>query len=86
MPKVKGTWLVTKHLHDKFDAVYDVSVFYDDTVDQAGVRGNAPQLIGEFSIFFIFNLSAFNFELSFPMDFILSGVLCPWNRYCTHLQ
>ncbi|XP_050731314.1 1-acyl-sn-glycerol-3-phosphate acyltransferase epsilon-like isoform X2 [Eriocheir sinensis] len=44
VPKVKGTWLVTKHLHDKFDAVYDVSVFYEGTVDQAGVRGNAPQL------------------------------------------
>lgn len=52
MPKVKGTWLVTKHLHDKFDAVYDVSVFYEGTVDQAGVRGNAPQLVGEFFILF----------------------------------
>ncbi|XP_045133553.1 1-acyl-sn-glycerol-3-phosphate acyltransferase epsilon-like isoform X2 [Portunus trituberculatus] len=45
VPKVKGTWLVTKHLHDKFDALYDVSVFYEGTVDQSGVRGNAPQLI-----------------------------------------
>lgn len=45
VPKVKGTWLVTKHLHEKFDALYDVSVFYEGTVDQAGVRGNAPQLI-----------------------------------------
>ena len=38
---------MTKHLHDKFDALYDVSVFYEGTVNQSGVRGNAPQLIGE---------------------------------------
>ena len=53
MPKVKGTWLVTKHLHNKFDAVYDVSVFYEGAVSQEGVRGNAPQLIGEFSNIFM---------------------------------
>ncbi|XP_071524725.1 1-acyl-sn-glycerol-3-phosphate acyltransferase epsilon-like isoform X2 [Panulirus ornatus] len=45
IPKVKGTWLVAGRLHDKFDAVYDVSVFYEGTVSQDGVRGNAPQLI-----------------------------------------
>lgn len=44
---------MTKHLHDKFDAVYDVSVFYEGTVDQAGVRGNAPQLVGELSILYL---------------------------------
>lgn len=53
VPKVKGTWLVTKQLHDKFDAVYDVSVFYEGTVNQAGVRGNAPQLVGEFPFFYL---------------------------------
>ncbi|XP_069947471.1 1-acyl-sn-glycerol-3-phosphate acyltransferase epsilon isoform X4 [Cherax quadricarinatus] len=45
IPKVKGTWLVAEHLHDKFDALYDVSVFYEGCVSQDGVRGNAPQLI-----------------------------------------
>ncbi|XP_042214663.1 1-acyl-sn-glycerol-3-phosphate acyltransferase epsilon-like [Homarus americanus] len=45
VPKVKGTWLVAQHLHDKFDAVYDVSVFYEGCVSPDGVRGNAPQLI-----------------------------------------
>ncbi|XP_045605577.1 1-acyl-sn-glycerol-3-phosphate acyltransferase epsilon isoform X1 [Procambarus clarkii] len=45
VPKVKGTWLVAEHLHAKFDALYDVSVFYEGCVSQDGVRGNAPQLI-----------------------------------------
>ncbi|XP_069979196.1 1-acyl-sn-glycerol-3-phosphate acyltransferase epsilon isoform X1 [Penaeus vannamei] len=46
VPKTRGTWLVTKQLHDKLDAVYDVSVFYEGTVNEQGIRGNAPQLIG----------------------------------------
>lgn len=61
MPKVKGTWLVTKHLHDKFDAVYDVSVFYEGTVDQSGMRGNAPQLVGKSSILFLPYLAAYSY-------------------------
>lgn len=40
-------WLVSRQLHDKIDAVYDVSVFYDGTVNKQGIRGNAPQLIGK---------------------------------------
>ncbi|KAK3878907.1 hypothetical protein Pcinc_016451 [Petrolisthes cinctipes] len=43
-PKIRGTWLVVEHLHSKFDAVYDISVFYEGTVSDDGVRGNAPQL------------------------------------------
>lgn len=46
VPKVKGTWLVTEHLHDKIDALYDVSVFYEGSMSEDGIRGNAPQLIG----------------------------------------
>ncbi|KAK7082972.1 hypothetical protein SK128_001968 [Halocaridina rubra] len=46
VPKVKGTWLVTERLHEKFDAIYDISVFYEGSVSEEGIRGNAPQLIG----------------------------------------
>lgn len=51
MPKVRGTWLAIEHLHAKFDAVYDISVFYEGTVSDDGVRGNAPQLAGQFVCF-----------------------------------
>ena len=50
VPKVKGTWLCVENLHDKFDAIYDVSVFYEGSVDKGGIRKNAPQLIGNYSI------------------------------------
>ncbi|XP_037776426.1 1-acyl-sn-glycerol-3-phosphate acyltransferase epsilon-like isoform X4 [Penaeus monodon] len=45
VPKTRGMWLVSRQLHDKIDAIYDVSVFYDGTVNKQGIRGNAPQLI-----------------------------------------
>ncbi|XP_063613016.1 1-acyl-sn-glycerol-3-phosphate acyltransferase epsilon-like isoform X4 [Penaeus indicus] len=45
VPKTRGMWLVSQQLHDKIDAIYDVSVFYDGTVDEQGIRGNAPQLV-----------------------------------------
>ncbi|CAL4118161.1 unnamed protein product, partial [Meganyctiphanes norvegica] len=44
-PKSRGTWLAVEHLHEKLDAIYDVSVFYDGIVAKDGVRGCAPQLI-----------------------------------------
>ncbi|XP_066950351.1 1-acyl-sn-glycerol-3-phosphate acyltransferase epsilon-like isoform X2 [Macrobrachium rosenbergii] len=46
VPKTRGTWLVTEHLHEKIDAIYDVSAFYEGSVNEEGIRGNAPQLIG----------------------------------------
>ncbi|XP_076067635.1 1-acyl-sn-glycerol-3-phosphate acyltransferase epsilon-like isoform X2 [Oratosquilla oratoria] len=45
VPKVKGTWLAVESLHKKFDALYDISVFYEGSVDSSGVRRNAPQLV-----------------------------------------
>ncbi|XP_064101870.1 LOW QUALITY PROTEIN: 1-acyl-sn-glycerol-3-phosphate acyltransferase epsilon-like [Macrobrachium nipponense] len=45
VPKTRGTWLVTKILH-AIDAIYDVSAFYEGSVNEEGIRGNAPQLIG----------------------------------------
>lgn len=39
-------WLAVEHLHTKVDAVYDVSVFYEGTVNtKTGRRRDAPQLV-----------------------------------------
>lgn len=47
VPKSRGTWLTLEHLHSKFDAIYDVSVIYENSVDKNGIRQNAPQLAGK---------------------------------------
>ncbi|XP_018020939.1 1-acyl-sn-glycerol-3-phosphate acyltransferase epsilon isoform X2 [Hyalella azteca] len=45
-PKHKGMWLAVEHLHSKLDALYDVSVFYEGSVDtRTGERRDAPQLV-----------------------------------------
>ncbi|KAF2365380.1 Acyltransferase C-terminal domain [Trinorchestia longiramus] len=46
VPKHRGMWLAVEHLHTKLDALYDVSVFYEGTVDvTTGKRRDAPQLV-----------------------------------------
>lgn len=38
-------WLAVKHMRTNLDAVYDVSVFYEGTVNpKTGVRSDAPQI------------------------------------------
>lgn len=46
-PKVKGLQLAVEHLQQHVDAVYDVTVAYNDSVDpETGDRIPAPGMIG----------------------------------------
>ncbi|MCL4132900.1 UNVERIFIED_CONTAM: hypothetical protein GTU68_048043 [Idotea baltica] len=44
VPKSRGLWLTLQHAASNFDAVYDISVIYENSVDAEGTRLNAPQL------------------------------------------
>ncbi|XP_071451205.1 1-acyl-sn-glycerol-3-phosphate acyltransferase epsilon-like isoform X1 [Hetaerina americana] len=44
-PRAKGAWLVTRHLHQRLDAVYDVTVAYAGTCNSIGSRTRAPHLV-----------------------------------------
>ena len=44
VPKSRGFWLALEGLRDRLDAVYDVTVAYDDGLINDGKRRSAPQI------------------------------------------
>lgn len=48
MPRTRGMHLTLDKLQDNIDAIYDVTVVYEGTVDETGKRIQAPNLFGYF--------------------------------------
>lgn len=46
-PRVKATHVAIDSMKDYLDAVYDVTVAYEGTVDHKGQRKLAPSMTGE---------------------------------------
>ncbi|XP_048701270.1 1-acyl-sn-glycerol-3-phosphate acyltransferase epsilon isoform X4 [Caretta caretta] len=56
-PRVKATHVAIDSMKNYLDAVYDVTVAYEGTVDHKGQRKVAPSMTGDNAVHFLFTMS-----------------------------